>query len=147
HGVPPAAAGAQQRGVRGGLLGGGAAGRRRHDHADAAHRRADPGRPLLGLRRQPGAGHAAASGPICCWDAKYVYDLWRPVGAFRAGAADGTPLTAGLPGWSPLGAPRSNDPSGTNFTPPFPAYPSGHATFGAAAFRVLADFYGRDDIT
>src|SRR5262249_15425013 len=90
---------------------------------------------------------AMADAGICCWDAKYVYDFWRPVVALRAGAADGNPLTVGLPGWTPLGAPRSNDPLGTNFTPPFPAYPSGHATFGAAAFRTLADFYGRDDIT
>src|SRR5262249_49312521 len=37
--------------------------------------------------------------------------------------------------------------SGTNFTPPFPAYTSGHATFGAALFRTMADFYGKDNIT
>ena len=29
-----------------------------------------------------------------------------------------------------------------NFTPPFPAYPSGHATFGAAAFHIARRFYG-----
>jgi vanadium chloroperoxidase len=28
-----------------------------------------------------------------------------------------------------------------NFTPPFPAYPSGHATFGAAAFHITRRFY------
>lgn len=28
-----------------------------------------------------------------------------------------------------------------NFTPPFPAYPSGHATFGAAAFHMTRLFY------
>ena len=33
-----------------------------------------------------------------------------------------------------------------NFTPPFPAYVSGHATFGAAAFEVLAQFYGTDNM-
>ena len=31
-----------------------------------------------------------------------------------------------------------------DFTPPFPAYVSGHAAFGAAVFRTLADFYGTD---
>jgi hypothetical protein len=36
--------------------------------------------------------------------------------------------------------------TGADFTPPFPAYVSGHATFGAAAFRMLANFYGTDDI-
>ena len=29
-----------------------------------------------------------------------------------------------------------------NFTPPFPAYPSGHATFGAAAFQIARLFFG-----
>jgi hypothetical protein len=41
----------------------------------------------------------------------------------------------------PLGAPKPNE-IGKNFTPPFPAYPSGHATFGAAAFHVTRLFYG-----
>lgn len=72
------------------------------------------------------------------------------------------------PTWLPLGAPASNPastafaaarldltPQATevypfsnvlpgivkNFTPPFPAYPSGHATFGAAAFHVTRLFY------
>lgn len=31
-----------------------------------------------------------------------------------------------------------------DFTPPFPAYTSGHATFGAALFRTLANLYGDD---
>jgi hypothetical protein len=33
-----------------------------------------------------------------------------------------------------------------NFTPPFPAYASGHATFGAALFQTLRRFYGTDRI-
>ena len=88
-----------------------------------------------------------ADGGIQCWDTKYAYDFWRPVIAIRAANTDGNPLTTRDADWTPLGAPRSNDPGGTNFTPPFPAYTSGHATFGAAMFRTLADFYGRDDIT
>ncbi len=28
-----------------------------------------------------------------------------------------------------------------NFTPPFPAYPSGHATFGGALFQILRQFF------
>ena len=90
---------------------------------------------------------AMADGGIQAWDVKYVYDFWRPVIAIRAANTDGNPLTTRDADWTPLGAPRSNDPGGTNFTPPFPAYTSGHATFGAAMFRTLADFYGRDDIT
>ena len=45
------------------------------------------------------------------------------------------------PWWLPLGAPNTNR-VGKNFTPPFPAYPSGHATFGAAAFHTTRLFYG-----
>src|SRR5262249_30337767 len=48
----------------------------------------------------------------------------------------------GDPYWLPLGAPKSNS-IGKNFTPPFPAYPSGHATFGAAAFHITRLFYGK----
>jgi hypothetical protein len=32
-----------------------------------------------------------------------------------------------------------------DFTPPFPAYVSGHATFGGAIFTTLANFYGTDN--
>jgi len=90
---------------------------------------------------------AMADAGIQAWDMKYVYDFWRPVVAIRAAQTDGNPDTDRIADWTPLGAPRSNDPGGTNFTPPFPAYTSGHATFGAAAFRTLAQFYGRDDVT
>jgi hypothetical protein len=65
----------------------------------------------------------------------------------RNGQDDENPDTIGVEDWTPLGAPASNPRVGeTNFTPPFPAYTSGHATLGAAAFQVLARFYGRDDI-
>ncbi len=89
---------------------------------------------------------AMADAGIAAWQAKYDYDFWRPVLGIQQGEDDGNPLTKGDPDWKYYGAPRSNDPGGTNFTPNFPAYTSGHATFGAAAFRSLADFYGRDDI-
>ena len=47
------------------------------------------------------------------------------------------------PEWLPLGAPNTNRLA-KNFTPNFPAYPSGHATFGAAAFHITRLFY--DDV-
>ena len=98
-----------------------------------------------------------------CWFAKYHYDLWRPVVGIReanpgsgpTGQGDGNPWTVGDTDWQPLGAPRSNPavPAGfpdwspaRNFTPNFPAYPSGHATFGAAAFGVVRGFYGTDNV-
>jgi hypothetical protein len=36
--------------------------------------------------------------------------------------------------------------TGPDFTPPFPAYPSGHAGFGAALFQILRNFYRTDKI-
>jgi SAM-dependent methyltransferase len=38
------------------------------------------------------------------------------------------------------------DEFGDGFTPGFPAYVSGHSTFGAAVFRTLENFYGTDAI-
>jgi hypothetical protein len=95
---------------------------------------------------------AMADAGIEAWNAKYEYDFWRPVTAIRAGNTDGNPLTAGDPNWIPLGAPADNgtpitDPTHpANFTPPFPAYVSGHASFGGALFRVMADFFGTDQV-
>lgn len=90
---------------------------------------------------------AMADAGIQSWYTKYYYEFWRPIVAIRAGDDDGNDLTVGDPGWEPLGAPYSNGPAGApNFTPPFPAYTSGHATFGAAALWTVAHFYGTDRI-
>ena len=48
----------------------------------------------------------------------------------------------GDPCWAPLGAPQTNTLGKFNATPSFPAYPSGHATFGAACFEVLSAVFG-----
>lgn len=90
---------------------------------------------------------AQADAGLASWDSKYQNDLWRPVIGIRQGDLDGNESTVGDSDWIPLGAPASNPRSGeSNFTPNFPAYTSGHATFGAAAFEILKDFYGKDDI-
>lgn len=86
---------------------------------------------------------ALADAGIAAWESKYHYDYWRPIVGIRDGDRDGNDQTVGEATWKPLGSPASNQ-SGTDFTPPFPAYPSGHATFGAATFRVLERFYGTD---
>lgn len=88
---------------------------------------------------------ALADAGIAGWESKFFYNLWRPVTAIRQADLDGNPDTALDPTFTPLGAPASNL-QGPNFTPPFPAYPSGHATFGGALFQVLRKFYKRDDI-
>jgi hypothetical protein len=90
---------------------------------------------------------AMADAGIQCWGVKYRDIFWRPIVAIHDGNADGNPATVGDPSWNPLGAPRTNPlPGEINFTPPFPSYTSGHATFGGAAFKTLADFYGTDDV-
>lgn len=90
------------------------------------------------------ANMAMADAGIQAWYEKYRHNLWRPVVGIReadagwgpTGQGDGQAATAGDPYWEPLGAPRTNSSGQASFTPNFPAYPSGHATFGTAALRV-----------
>ena len=67
-------------------------------------------------------GVAMADGFIGCWNAKYQYDLVRPVTYIKK-VID--------PKWEPL-----------LITPPFPEYPSGHSTESGAAAAVLTSIYG-----
>jgi membrane-associated phospholipid phosphatase len=87
------------------------------------------------------ANIAMADAAIAAWDAKFHFGYWRPVVGIRAAAGDGNPDTEADFHWRALGAPASNSIRGPNFTPPFPAYPSGHATFGGALFNILRNFY------
>ena len=103
---------------------------------------------------------AMADAGILAWDEKYKHDLWRPVLGIRehdksmgpaATQADNNISDDCDTSWLPLGAPNTNR-IGKNSTPNFPAYPSGHATFGAAAFHITRLFYNdasderRDDL-
>jgi membrane-associated phospholipid phosphatase len=88
---------------------------------------------------------ALADAGVAAWDAKYTYNLWRPITAIREAARDNNPLTLPDMDWTPLGAPGGGVVP--DFTPAFPAYISGHATFGAAAFGTLAHFYATDNVT
>jgi hypothetical protein len=110
---------------------------------------------FLGLTRLLALVNVAMSDAgIASWESKFHYQFWRPVGGIReadpgmgpTGEGDGNSATIADPEFVPLGAPASNL-TGPNFTPPFPAYPSGHATFGGALFEILRQFYGRDDVT
>ena len=67
-------------------------------------------------------GIAMADAFIGCWNAKYQYDLLRPVTYIRR-VID--------PAWEPL-----------LITPPFPEYPSGHSTQSGAAATVLTKLLG-----
>ena len=96
---------------------------------------------------------AMADAGVLAWEEKYKHNLWRPVVGLRehddsmgpVASAPAAHIVADCdPLWLPLGAPASNS-ADSNGTPPFPAYPSGHATFGAAALHMTRLFYGRPD--
>jgi len=76
---------------------------------------------------------ALADAAISCWDAKYEYNLWRPVTAIRQADTDNNPNTTADPQWQPLLT-----------TPPFPEYMSGHSTFSGAADAVMSSVFGSD---
>ena len=63
---------------------------------------------------------------IAGFDAKYTYNLWRPVTAIRKGDADTNPLTVGDAEWSPLFN-----------TPAHPSYLSTHSLQSGAASTIL----------
>jgi PAP2 superfamily len=69
-------------------------------------------------------GVAEADAFIGCWNAKYLYDLVRPITYIR----------------------RVIDPKWESLvnTPPFPEYPSGHSTQSGAAATVLTSMFGEN---
>ena len=69
---------------------------------------------------------AAADARIACWDAKYAFNVWRPVTAIQRADEDGNPATDADRGWTPLIA-----------TPNFPEYVSAHSTVSSAMATVL----------
>ena len=76
---------------------------------------------------------AQADAAIVCWEAKYRYNLWRPITAIQRADEDGNAATEKDAAWNHFLA-----------APPFPAYTSGHSTFSKASAEVLAHFYGTD---
>ncbi len=75
-----------------------------------------------------------ADSTIAFYDAKYHYQLWRPVTAIRLANTSGNPAIVGDPTWTPL-APTALDP----------AYPSAHGVISGDGATVLADFFGDQD--
>ena len=74
-----------------------------------------------------------ADAAICCWDAKYLYNFWRPVTAINdPRAAQINPATTSDPTWTPLWK-----------TPNFPSYTSGHSTFSGTADVILTSVFGK----
>jgi hypothetical protein len=64
---------------------------------------------------------------IAFFDAKYTYDLWRPVTAIQLASTDNNPETDQDPNWIPLPTKTAPDPS----------YPGAHSAISAAAAEVL----------
>jgi PAP2 superfamily protein len=75
-----------------------------------------------------------ADSVIAFYDAKYTYNLWRPVTAIRAAGTDDNPDTAADPNWLPE----------VGKTAPDPSYPGAHAVISAAGAEVLDSFFEAD---
>jgi len=74
---------------------------------------------------------AAADAYIAVFDAKYTYNLWRPITAIRNGDAYGNGAVSRVPDWEPLIA-----------TPLHPEYPCAHCITSAAIAAVVEAEFG-----
>jgi membrane-associated phospholipid phosphatase len=75
-------------------------------------------------------GLALNDAAVACWNSKYLYNTERPVSYIQKMIN---------PTWNVMDLTTNRFlPS----TPPFPAYPSGHSTFGAAAAEALVSIFG-----
>jgi hypothetical protein len=93
---------------------------------------AAPGRSLLeNARLFALAEMAAADAYIAVFDAKYAFNLWRPITAIRDGDAHGNAAVTRIPDWEPLVD-----------TPLHPEYPCAHCITSAAIAAVLEAEFG-----
>jgi membrane-associated phospholipid phosphatase len=79
---------------------------------------------------------AIADATIALYDAKYFYQVWRPVTAIRLGNTGynpGIPFDPSAPNWTPLAATAAD-----------PSYPGAHSTISEAAAAILTAFFGSD---
>ena len=75
---------------------------------------------------------AEADALIAVWDAKYLYEAWRPVTAIPLADTIGNRWISEDPNWLPLLT-----------TPNHPEYVSAHSAISAAAAEVLTEFFGK----
>jgi PAP2 superfamily len=93
---------------------------------------ATPGRTLLqNARLFALAEMAAADAYIAVFDAKYTFNLWRPITAIRNGDTHGNGAISRVPDWEPLIS-----------TPLHPEYPCAHCITSAAIAAVLEAEFG-----
>jgi hypothetical protein len=95
---------------------------------------ATPGRDVTeNARLLAVAAMAMDDGLVAVFDAKYTYNLWRPVTAIRNGDLDGNDATERDPSWTPF-----------IDTPMHPEYPCAHCIVSASLGAVLeAELAGR----
>ncbi|MGD9561796.1 MAG: vanadium-dependent haloperoxidase [Pyrinomonadaceae bacterium] len=74
---------------------------------------------------------AEADASIVCWEAKYLYNHWRPESAIHRGDEDWNGLTDPDPAWEPLYP-----------TPRHPEYPSGNPMNSGAMAAIMANAFG-----
>jgi len=77
-----------------------------------------------------------ADATIAFYDAKYTYDIWRPVTAIRTGVGDGDGAITADPNWTPLAGNTAPDPS----------YPGAHSTISADAAVIFQSVFGTDSL-
>ena len=77
-------------------------------------------------------GLALNDASVACWNTKYLYNIERPITFINKIFS---------PTWNIANLTSTGFMTGT---PPFPAYPSGHATFGAAAAEALVSVFGNN---
>ena len=73
---------------------------------------------------------------LVSFDSKYTYDTWRPYTAIHNGENDNNPATQGQADWEP-----------EMVTPPWPEYPSAHASVGAAGAEIVSQVLGTPKVT
>lgn len=73
---------------------------------------------------------------LVSFDSKYTYDTWRPYTAIHNGESDNNPATQGQADWEP-----------EMVTPPWPEYPSAHASVGAAGAEIVSQVLGTPKVT
>ena len=79
---------------------------------------------------------AVADATIALYDAKYLYQVWRPVTAIRLGNTGynpAIPFDPNAPNWTPLAVTAAD-----------PSYPGAHSTISEAAATILTAFFGAD---
>lgn len=78
---------------------------------------------------------SAADAAINCWNDKYHFDFWRPVGAIHRADEDLNAATEPDETWAAL------------INAPYPEHPSGHMCLDGAHLRVMETFFGTDEIS